>query len=271
MTALPFHSLRINLIVEQKEATRAFFDFWAKGPPVWNDIDLHILLEGRSTYSIGDDVFNVEVGSVLFLPYWKKVTIKKDQDCPPRIAIIHFDMLDRYKNRIDPKKVNLKKANVLQDVQFTFSLLRRILEYYMSQDRAIGLAESVLETLLIEIFNFSYCSSKSQTSMYANDIENIIQEIKRDPTKSWDVKELARILHCSPDHFGRLFKKYCNKSPKSFLLDCKMKEICHVLHTSALPLKEVAFKFGYQNQYYFSKQFKQYIGMSPKAFRDRSF
>jgi YesN/AraC family two-component response regulator len=46
-----------------------------------------------------------------------------------------------------------------------------------------------------------------------------------------------------------------------------MQAACHHLDTTALSVKEVAAKLGYDDPYYFSRLFQKTLGHSPLAYR----
>ncbi len=50
------------------------------------------------------------------------------------------------------------------------------------------------------------------------------------------------------------------------LLRLKLTQSIHLLEQGNLLVKEVAEKVGFEDQYYFSKRFKEYFGVSPKNY-----
>lgn len=69
--------------------------------------------------------------------------------------------------------------------------------------------------------------------------------------------------------FNRLCKKYFQQS---FITILNLKRIAYTknkLFLTNLPVKEIAFKAGYNDPLYFSRVFKKYSGVSPKEFRNQ--
>ena len=82
------------------------------------------------------------------------------------------------------------------------------------------------------------------------------------------ISSLSAELGICQSMLNRLFRKKLGISPMKYRIRYRLKNACHVLTHSSMPIKEIALRFGYSNQLYFSNDFKHHFGMSPKAFRD---
>lgn len=78
--------------------------------------------------------------------------------------------------------------------------------------------------------------------------------------------EVANACNVSHPHLCRLFKRFSDETPTKMLLRLKLTESIHLLEQGNLLVKEVAEKVGFEDQYYFSKRFKEYFGVSPKNY-----
>lgn len=87
--------------------------------------------------------------------------------------------------------------------------------------------------------------------------EHLDQELKRD--------ELAKLAGLSPGYFSWAFQQYRGKTPTAYLMDVRMKRAKELL-LSGDGVKETAVRVGYEDEFYFSRRFKQKIGLSPNAF-----
>jgi AraC-like DNA-binding protein len=83
------------------------------------------------------------------------------------------------------------------------------------------------------------------------------------------VAEIARVAGLSVRHCARLFRKHLNCSPLEFCLRQRMALAQSLLANTNQPVKQIAAEVGYDDQLYFSAQFRRRLGMSPSVFRQR--
>jgi AraC family transcriptional regulator, arabinose operon regulatory protein len=85
--------------------------------------------------------------------------------------------------------------------------------------------------------------------------------------QSMRVSALAALANLSPAHFTVLFKEQTGCSPRDYLHLLRIHRACQLLRSSALNVKEIAARLGYQDQFHFSRQFKAFQGVSPSEYR----
>lgn len=81
------------------------------------------------------------------------------------------------------------------------------------------------------------------------------------------IDTLAEITEFSKDHFIKVFHERYGYTPIDYFIRLRMQKACESLTTTSHPIKNIASKLGYNDYYYFSRIFKQKIGMSPKTYR----
>ena len=84
-------------------------------------------------------------------------------------------------------------------------------------------------------------------------------------------EELARLANMSPSHYSFVFKREIGKSPLELLTEIRLRHAKKQLLFSDRKLRDIAESVGYRNEFYFSRQFKQVIGISPKQFAQLHF
>jgi AraC-like DNA-binding protein len=92
-------------------------------------------------------------------------------------------------------------------------------------------------------------------------------EIFRDSPASVDsMDHLARSLGLSRSHFDRTFKNQVGQAPNQFLVNCKMIHARRLIESTQLRVGEIARSLGYRDIYFFSRQFKDHYGASPRHY-----
>jgi AraC-like DNA-binding protein len=82
-----------------------------------------------------------------------------------------------------------------------------------------------------------------------------------------DYAEMAQAAGMSTRTFRRRFAKAMGASPQAYAIECRVGHARHLLGATDLPIKTISQRLGYSDIFFFSRQFRQFTGMSPAAFR----
>lgn len=67
----------------------------------------------------------------------------------------------------------------------------------------------------------------------------------------------------STSHLNEVFKNYTGMTPYQYYISIKILKAKELLERQDQPIKEIAFRLGFNDQYYFSRLFKKKTGISP--------
>ena len=81
------------------------------------------------------------------------------------------------------------------------------------------------------------------------------------------IEFLARQAHLSVRHFSRVFRNLYNVSPINYIIQYRIQCSYPLLKDRNLTISEVAYKSGFNDSNYFSRQFKKMTGFSPIQYR----
>ncbi|WP_339315792.1 helix-turn-helix domain-containing protein [Paenibacillus sp. FSL R10-2734] len=79
--------------------------------------------------------------------------------------------------------------------------------------------------------------------------------------------DLAEIVYLNPDYLARIFKRETGVSLGSYIIQVRISAAKHLLETTNMSVYTVANKVGYNNYSYFSKLFKQEVGLPPNEYK----
>ncbi|WP_455383396.1 helix-turn-helix domain-containing protein [Salinispira pacifica] len=85
--------------------------------------------------------------------------------------------------------------------------------------------------------------------------ENIYGEI--------NLNAIGEMLGVSTSHLNEVFKSYTSMTPYQYFISIKIHKAKELLERGELSIKEIAFRLGFRDQYYFSRLFKNKTGISP--------
>jgi AraC-like DNA-binding protein len=91
--------------------------------------------------------------------------------------------------------------------------------------------------------------------------------IDREYQKKIDLTFLSHELMLSVDYIRHEFKKHYGLSPIQYLIGKRVDYAKHLLITSDMSIKQIAFQCGFENEYYFSRLFKKITNTSPRQYR----
>ena len=94
-----------------------------------------------------------------------------------------------------------------------------------------------------------------------------LRELNDGLPREFDFSKYALEEGMSYSSFRRLFKKHTGLAPNQYLLDIKLRRAQTLLTTTSLRVQRIAADCGFENQYYFSRFFKQRTGFSPLHYR----
>ena len=81
--------------------------------------------------------------------------------------------------------------------------------------------------------------------------------------------DIATAVQMSPHYFASLFKQSIGVAPYQYVTQCRIERAKQLLTQPKLPIVEVCQQVGFQNQSHFTKVFREHMGITPKAYRNK--
>ncbi len=140
--------------------------------------------------------------------------------------------------------------------------LIRMVQNGREHDRAVCLLETLLFTIHADAENVS-----EKVDYYRERFEELLARILRNPERKWNFAEEARKMSVSLNHFNRLFRKYHQSSPHHCVIQARIRKAAELLLDSNKSVAEIASSVGIENEFYFSRLFKNRFSLSPSGYR----
>lgn len=96
------------------------------------------------------------------------------------------------------------------------------------------------------------------------DMTNAINYIRVNYMKDISVKQIADQTDVGERFLRKLFARHMNISPLGYLNQIRINKAIELLRVTEMSVKEVCFQCGFKSSQYFSKIFKQQVGVPPK-------
>jgi AraC-like DNA-binding protein len=96
----------------------------------------------------------------------------------------------------------------------------------------------------------------------------VVDYIKESPSEI-SIDSIAKLAYVSKSNFFKMFKDEFGTSPNDFILQERINRAKELL-ASQNSIKETAYQTGFSDTNYFTRVFKQLVGVTPKSYQNRT-
>ncbi|MEN8116238.1 MAG: AraC family transcriptional regulator [Bacteroidota bacterium] len=169
--------------------------------------------------------------------------------------LTHSQKLIKIRNNIVMNRLINKAVRELNDKKPNFEILTRL---YLAE--LFVLISRELDNQL----DFADKQNDQQT-------EAILQYIHTNYNHKINLEDFSKNMGVSSRYLRMNFKKKIGICPVAYLLEYRINKALELIKDQSLSIKEIAFDTGFTSQQYFSKKFKEYIGITPVDYRNNIF
>jgi len=130
------------------------------------------------------------------------------------------------------------------------------------------MADFALKELLIRLMQ-----TQARGMMEKNIAKNksrigfVVDFIKKNLHQKLSIDSIAKMAYVSKSNFFKMFKDELGTSPNEFILQERINRAKELL-ASQNSIKETAYQTGFSDTNYFTRVFKQLVGVTPKSYQD---
>ncbi|HEY9620879.1 MAG TPA: AraC family transcriptional regulator [Crinalium sp.] len=172
---------------------------------------------------------------------------------------------------IDSDRLELLPQARIRDPQIEAIGLMLLAEIQQDDTANKLYIESLSNVLAVHLIR-QYTTARPQPVMYEGGLpqRQLLQVLDYiDVHLHQDIKltDLASLLGMSQFHFSHQFKQATGISPYQYLLQQRIERAKQLLKQSDCPIADIALTCGFNSHSHLSKQFRQLMGTTPKAYR----
>lgn len=171
------------------------------------------------------------------------------------IKTLFIDLLSRAKVFIEPL-LNKQNTLTLTEDNFNYNTFQQLYTFEAVKDYIINIYK---EAIRIE-------RSQGQ-EQYSYTIQKSIEYIKKNYWKNTTLSEVAEYAEVSKNYLSFLFKQEIKTNFSIFLLNFRIEKSKELLTAGNVKIYEIAHRVGFENPYYFSKVFREIVGVTCKEYQ----
>jgi AraC family transcriptional regulator, arabinose operon regulatory protein len=244
-----------------------------KCEPIWKwpareksleNYDLFYIWDGVGEVTVNNQTFAVGKGSCLLFRPGDYTSATHEQQNPLVLTYIHFNVSSTprlipaiYRTILDPREietllsryVHLRLSSIFGAKEEANLILKQLMILLLRSDRDLD-------------------ESKPKTNKLQDDrILEVANYVREHPAAWFKIIDLANRAQMSPRYFSAKFKQLMGVNAQEYEIQCRLERARFLLHYGGLTVSETADALGYKDVYFFSKQFKKYVGKNPSAAR----
>jgi|GEM_PF-843364 len=236
----------------------------------WNMTDDDMLLlvrEGRGTLQLAGRKLTLHAGVAVFCPAESGMYVMNEHHSPLLIDRIAFEMLAPSAEDGAYRRAEIRDMSPgVLDHSFPQRVLQLAQELRLAAERnehALNV-QSLFTQVISAFFQPQAIEATQETRRLMEQTVRYIQQHYREPITR---DQLAARIGVSPEHFSRVFRRATGLSFVEYLGRARIRKGQELLQLTDKDLRVIAEETGFANDYYFSRKFKQYVGVPPTVYK----
>jgi AraC family transcriptional regulator, arabinose operon regulatory protein len=229
---------------------------------------LILCLSGRGSCTLAGKDWEIGPGQLLFLPPREPHLYSANRRAPWTILWGHF----RGERAVDYlMALGVSREQPLITVSDTAPLSAAFEDSYHHVTSGFGEAAMIgLSTGFSRLLGLARVLQKASGDHPLKTNSRLLKALAllRDtPEKPWTVKQMSQEAGLSIPHFTELCRRQTGMPPLAYLIRLRLQMAMNLLQTGHHNVEEAARAVGYEDPFYFSRLFRQHLGIPPSACR----
>lgn len=141
---------------------------------------------------------------------------------------------------------------------------------YVGRMTELDTQEDLCAWVSLALNEFIEMVYSSQDARKVTQIQPAINYIDANYDKPITLTEIAKVCHLSVSRLAHVFKEQMGITIVDYLTSVRIERAKQLLLATDQNCTEICFEVGYNNQSYFTRTFKDLVGMTPRQFRTRN-
>lgn len=156
-----------------------------------------------------------------------------------------------------------------RDLDALLVMIDRLDEELRERPPAFAFLATALFMQIIGFLSRCYGRSRNSDSRDQLRIAETIAHLEKHFPTSVNLDDLAAIARMSKRSFMRAFQAATGLPPIAYLIQLRVNRAASLLRSSHESVTDIAFRTGFADSNYFSRQFSKLLGVSPRQYREQ--
>lgn len=251
-----------------EECTKAF----QMPPHTRSEYLIHYVTSGEGVYICEGKTYPLRANDIFIIFPSQLVSYHTSPDAPLHFSWFAFTCEN---STTFIERLGFSKDRLVRRLHPQYSIdegIRSLVE----QIEAVGYCnEFTVQSLLFSIFaniaesyNLSHNYTKENQAGILGHIGKAKAYIKCNYIYPITVQDVVEHVGLERSYFSKIFRKYTGITTQKYLLNIRITRSRLLLERTEYTVKEICSYVGMRDEYYFSRAFKQSVGISPSQYRD---
>ncbi|HEY5760781.1 MAG TPA: AraC family transcriptional regulator [Steroidobacter sp.] len=101
-------------------------------------------------------------------------------------------------------------------------------------------------------------------------LASLVAAVEGNLSKNWTVEIMAEEVGVSASRLHAIFQESLDKSPRAWLKDLRLEQVCRLLANTDLSIAELTYRSGYADQSALTRALRKATGLTPAAYRQQA-
>ncbi len=227
-----------------------------------------VVLDGRGMLRFQDQTYRLSAGDCFFIDCRAQHSYESDPEQPWELLWVHFDgctTAEYYKLFSAGQQAVFHPVTTAKFSSLVQEIMRLNAESYADTE---VLTSGLLANLLTMLLTVNSVAEETDTALQAK-LKTVLAYIDANFTEELRLDELARRFDISKYYLTREFKRAYGETIFQHIIGLRINYAKRLLRFTDKSVEEIAALCGFNDQSYFSKQFKKAENVTCLAFRRR--
>lgn len=249
-----------------------------------NFSELVIVLNGNATHVVNDHAYFVKKGDVFVIngdtlhgykePHHFKICNIMYRPEMLKYAGSDLKSINGYQALfiLEPHYRNIhhyesKLSLPIPNLEYVSSTIDTMIREYDSKPQAYQTMLASMFLGLLVYLSRQYDHQEVGTQNYIMHLAKAISYMEDHYLEPISLEHIAQHSDISIRHLNRIFRKYYQTTPISYLLHLRLEHACMLLKSTHLAITEVSYNSGFNDSNYFTRTFRKEYAMTPNMYR----